>query len=118
MTRRTDRINELLREELSDLIRQEVKDPRVSGIVSITEVQSSQDLHYSRVYVSIMGTDAEKDDTIKALTTAAGFLRRELASRLKLRSIPELNFMRDDSIEKGARLLELIKKANSNTSGS
>lgn len=110
MTRRTERINDLLREEISDLIRYEVKDPRVGGLISITEVHVSPDLRQARVFVSVMGTDEEKVATFRALRAAAGFLQRALRKRLTIRRVPELAFLADESIERGARILALIEE--------
>ncbi len=109
-TRRRERVGELIREELSDLIRREVKDPRLSGLISVTEVVTSPDLRHARVFVSIMGTEEEKQQVEKGLAAAKGFLRRGLGERLTLRYTPELIFQRDESIERGSRLLQLIEE--------
>ena len=111
MTRRTERINDLLREEISDLLRREVKDPRVGGLVTVTEVDVSPDLRQAKVYVSVLGTDAEKTSTFRALAAASRFLQRELRKRLTIRRVPELSFVADDSIERGARILDLLRHA-------
>ncbi len=109
MSRRTDRVNDLLREELSELLRREVKDPRVShGMVSITEVQVSPDLRHATVFVSHLGEATERDEVLRGLAAAAHFLRGELVHRLKMRTVPELLFRFDPSIERGARLASLI----------
>lgn len=113
MTRRTDRVNELLREELADLILREVKDPRVGhGLVSVTEVQSSPDLRHATVFISHLGDDAERDDVLRGLQQAAHFLHNELLRRLKMRNVPELHFRFDPSIERGARLASLIHQVS------
>src|SRR4030042_2093574 len=109
-TRRIERVNELIREEISELIRREVKDPRLDSFISVTEVVTSPDLRHARVFVSIMGTDEEKQQGEKGLAAAAGFLRRELGERLTLRYHRELSFQLDDSIERGSRLLQLINE--------
>ncbi|MBI2957471.1 MAG: 30S ribosome-binding factor RbfA [Chloroflexi bacterium] len=111
MSYRLSKINHQIQRELSELLQREVKDPRLGGMVTITEVSTSPDLSYARVMVSIMGTPEEKDDVFKALSAAKNFLRRELGDRLGLRRTPELDFHRDESIERGAHLLELIDKA-------
>jgi ribosome-binding factor A len=111
MTRRTERINDLLREEISDLVRLEVKDPRVGGLVSITEVDITPDLRHAKVFVSVLGSDAEKAATFVALRAAAHFLQRELRKRLTIRRIPELVFLADESLARGARILSLIEEA-------
>lgn len=110
MTRRTERINDQLREEISDLIRRELKDPRIGGLVTITEVDVAPDLSHGKVFVSVMGTEEERRSTLKALGAASHFLQRELRRRLTIRRMPELEFVRDDSLEHGARILNLIDK--------
>lgn len=109
-TRRRERVNDLIRREISELIRREVRDPRLSGFMSVTDVVTSSDLRHAKVFISIMGTEEEKRQAEKGLATASGFLRRGLGERLSLRYIPELSFERDESIERGNRLLELIKE--------
>jgi ribosome-binding factor A len=111
MTRRTERINDLLREEISDLVRLEVKDPRVGGLISITEVDTSPDLRHAKVFVSVLGRDEERRNTMDALRAASNFLQRELRKRLTIRRIPELIFLADDSLARGARILSLIEEA-------
>ncbi|MEE8471203.1 MAG: 30S ribosome-binding factor RbfA [Dehalococcoidia bacterium] len=108
--RRMQRVNDLIREEISELLRREVRDPRLGGLISVTEVITTPDLRHARVFVSVMGTEEEKKQAEKGLAAAAGFLRRGLGERLTLRSIPELSFERDESIEHGSHILELIKK--------
>ncbi len=111
MSMRTTRVNELLRAEISELLLREVKDPRVSrGMVTITEVQVSPDLRHAVVYVSHLGTDAERREALEGLKNSAHFLHRELVHRLSLRNVPELVFKFDPSIERGARLAELINQ--------
>ena len=110
-SRRTSRVNEQLREEISDLIRNELKDPRLGGLVSITEVEVTPDFRSARVFVSTFGDDTEKIQTVEALEAASGFIRRELKPRLSLRAIPMLTFVRDDSLESGQRLTQLIREA-------
>lgn len=106
---RIGRINEEIQRELSAQFRR-LKDPRVSGtgMVSITRVDTSSDLRYARVYVSVLDKNQEKD-VLKGLKSASGFLRRELGSALRLRYTPELQFSADDSIQYGAHILELLQ---------
>jgi ribosome-binding factor A len=108
MTRRTERVNELLREEISELLRRQVKDPRVSGLVTVTAVEVTPDLGRARVYISVLGSEEERSETFRALDSAAPFLRRQLSQRLSLRRTPSLIFQRDDSLERGAHLLALL----------
>jgi ribosome-binding factor A len=108
MTRRTERLNDQLREEISDLVLRELKDPRIGGLVTITEVDVAPDLSHAKVFVSVMGTDEEKASTLRALGTASHFLQRELRRRLTIRRTPELEFVADHSLEHGARILSLL----------
>ena len=108
MGRRTERINHLLREEISELLRRQVKDPRLGGFITVTRVSTSSDLSQAKVFVSIMGEESEKQEALRALNTASGFFIRELRGRLTMRSVPELSFHRDDTIEQGAYVLQLL----------
>ena len=107
---RIGRINEEIQRELSGQLRR-LKDPRVSqvGMVSITRVDTTGDLRYARVYVSVLDKSQEKE-VLKGLKSAAGFLRRELGQALQLRYTPELQFLPDDSIQHGAHILEVLRQ--------
>ena len=107
---RQEKLGELIAVETSDLLRTRMKDPRI-GFASITHVEVSGDLRHAKIFVSVMGSEEEQKDTMKALKHATGFLRHELASRLVLRYMPELVFKLDTSIVQGARILELINKS-------
>ena len=109
---RIGRINEEIQRELAALIRT-LKDPRVSdtGMVSITRVDTTGDLRYSRIYVSVLNKEQEKE-VIRGLKSASGFLRRELGAALRLRYTPELQFIADDSIQYVAHILGMIHDAN------
>ena len=105
---RIGRINEEIQRELSSLLRT-LKDPRLqNGLLTITHVDTTSDLRYSRIFVSAFNKDQEKE-MIKGLKSAAGYLRRELGSALKLRYTPELQFIADDSIRQGAHILEMLR---------
>ena len=106
---RIGRINEEIQRELSTLIRT-VKDPRVAdaGMVSVTAVETTPDLKYAKIYVSALNKDSSAQ-LLKGLKSASGWLRRELGQALNLRSTPELTFVRDDSIDKGAHILEMLR---------
>jgi ribosome-binding factor A len=110
MVHRIERVNNLIRREISELLQRQVKDPRLGNFVTVTQVSTSPDLKYARIFVSRMGTDEEKQETLGVLTAASHFFRGELIKRLKLRRIPELSFQWDDSIERGAHLLELMDR--------
>ena len=105
--RRRERLAALIEEILSDLIRQ-MKDPRVSGLVSVSRVQVTQDASLARVHVSVMGSEEVRKETLRALEHAQGFLRSRLGSEMSIRHVPELQFTLDRSIEEGDRVLALI----------
>ena len=108
MSRRTARVSELLRDEISALLLREVKDPRISGLVSIVSIDVSPDLRQARVFVSVLGTSEEQEATLRGLRAAEGFLRGQLGERLKMRRIPALHFEQDRSIEQGSRILRIM----------
>ncbi len=110
MSRRLQRLNVLFRQELADLIRSEVRDPRLADIVSVTRVDISPDLQNASVYASVLGDEQAKLSTIEALTAAAPFLRRHLNERIAIRRIPTLHFILDETIEEAAHILELMKQ--------
>ncbi|MGI8405158.1 MAG: 30S ribosome-binding factor RbfA [Thermomicrobiales bacterium] len=109
MTRRTKQVGELLREELDDIIRKEVKDPRI-GFMSITRVEVPPDLRSARVFVSVLGTDEEREKTLAALRSGAGFIRFHLKPRLRMRQIPELDFRDDRSMEYAQQISETLRE--------
>jgi ribosome-binding factor A len=108
MSRHSERIGKLIQREICTLLEREVNDPRLGKFVSVTEVTLSADLKYARVYVSTLSSEMNREDLLAGFSKASGFLRRELAARLRLRQMPELSFHYDDSIERGARLLKLM----------
>ena len=107
--KRTDRISEEIKKELSSIIR-DLKDPRIPMMTSVVSVNVTNDLRYAKAYISVMGSDNEKKDAIKALSSAAGFIRREIGGRVKLRCVPEFTFVQDTSIEYGAHINDLLNK--------
>ncbi|PKB80134.1 MAG: ribosome-binding factor A [SAR202 cluster bacterium Io17-Chloro-G9] len=114
MSRRTDRINELLRQEISQLLVRHIKDPRLSGVITITEVNTSGDLRNALVLLSVMGDEEAKRNALKGIESAATFLRRELRDRLALRYVPFFRFALDDSMEHGDRLLQIMNRIPDN----
>ena len=110
MSRRADRINVLLRQEISLLLSREIKDPRLNGIISITQVTTTPDLRNARVFVSVMGDQAAKNAALEGIFSAATFLRRSLRDRLKLRYVPFLKFELDESIEDADAVLQLMNQ--------
>jgi ribosome-binding factor A len=109
---RIERINSIIREEISELLLRQVKDPRLGDFIAITDVTTTPDLKYAKVYVSQYGVDIDKKKILKALASASGFFRSALSKRLKMRYVPELHFEWDDSIEKGNRISQLIDEVN------
>jgi ribosome-binding factor A len=109
MTARTDRIDELLRQEIGGLLSREVKDPRI-GFATVTRVETTADLAHARVWVSVIGSPAERTETVRALEHAMPFVRHELGSRLRLRRIPNLHIRLDETAETGTRVLHLIEE--------
>lgn len=109
---RTQRIGDQMQRELAQLIRREVKDPRV-GLVTITAVDVSRDVGHAKVFITVMGQDSADDikQSIKVLNSAAGFLRMQLGKEMKLRSVPQLHFHYDESVTRGAHLSALIERA-------
>ena len=108
VTRRIERVNNLIRQEICRLLQRQVKDPRLGSFITVTDVSTSADFKYAKIFVSHMGSQEARKATLSGLVTASGFLRNELAKRLELRRVPELRFEWDDSIERGDRLLSLI----------
>ena len=112
MTIRTERINETLRTEISQLLLKDINDPRLDGIITITEVSVSPDLKNAQVFISVLGTKQQQDEALEGMKSAASFLRRSLRNRIMLRNTPFLSFKLDNSAEIGDKLLKLISKAN------
>lgn len=102
------RINSEVQKELSQIIAYEVKDPRINPFTSVTDVYVAPDLKTCKVYVSVMGTDEEKNNTMEGLNSAKGMIRSLLAKRMNMRNTPELSFKLDESLEKGLEMMKLI----------
>jgi ribosome-binding factor A len=112
MSRRIERLNHLFRQEITDLLQREAKDPRLSVMVSVTHVSVSSDIRYAKVFISVLGTDEEKSKALVALQSASGFFRRELSGRLSMRYTPELSFSYDDTMEQAGKVIQLIDKVS------
>jgi ribosome-binding factor A len=110
---RHERIAVEIRQEISVMLAGELKDPRLAGLATVTEVRVTPDLKQARVYVSVMGTETERASTLKGLTAAAGFIRHELSERLRLRRAPEVSFVLDRSEEYGQRIDDLFRRMKS-----
>jgi len=108
MKDRTNRIAEEMKKEISNIIQNDIKDPRLPKLVSIMAVDVTRDLRYAKVFVSILGSEDEKKEALKGLKSAAGFIRREVGHRMQIRYSPELLFEIDSSIERGVYMSKLI----------
>lgn len=104
------RISEMVKQELGEIIKRDLKDPRIPDLVSVVDVEVTRDLKLARVSISVYGTDEQKNNAIQGLKSAAGYVRKEIAHRLKLRATPEIQFTLDNSIERGVYLTKLIDK--------
>ena len=108
--RRTDRVEELLKQEIARIVAEEVKDPRI-GFATVMDVAVSPDLRHARVFVSVLGTEEEKEATVSALRRASGFIRARVGDEVTLKYLPELRFEIDRSLERVARIEELLDEA-------
>lgn len=113
--KRLGRISEEVRKVVSEIIASGLKDPRINPMTTVTNVEVTRDLRYARIFVSVLGDDREKNETIKGLENAKGFLRREISSKVDLRYTPEPMFILDESIEKGIYMSKLIEEVNKNS---
>jgi ribosome-binding factor A len=109
MTARTERIDELLRQELGEIFRRDVDDPRI-GFATITDVETAPDLRHARVAVSVIGQAEERKATLAAMGRAMPFVRHELGKRLRLKRIPQFHLELDDTVERGTRVLQLLQE--------
>lgn len=107
---RHERVAEEIHHEVGTMLAGELKDPRLAGLVTVTEVRVAPDLRQARIYVSVMGTEAEQAATLEGLTAAAGYVRHELTQRLQLRRGPEIHFILDHSEEYGTHIDELLRQ--------
>ncbi|EHL76927.1 MULTISPECIES: 30S ribosome-binding factor RbfA [Bacillus] len=115
MNLRANRVGEQMKKELSDIIGRKIKDPRI-GFVTVTDVQLTGDLQQAKVFISVLGDEKQKKDTLKALAKAKGFIRSEIGQRIRLRKTPDLLFEFDESIDYGNRIETLLKEISSNES--
>ena len=110
MSRRMDRVNMLVRQEISRILSVEMNDPRLSSLITITEVQTSRDLRNAKVYFSVFGDEDTKQSALAAMENAGGFIHRTMKRNLKLKFAPVLSFQLDESIEQGTEMLDLISR--------
>lgn len=108
---RASRLGETLKEEISQMIREELKDPRI-GFVTVTSVEVAEDLGHAKVFVSVLGDSQQSKESLEALNRAAGFIRNEIGRRIRLRYTPEITFKYDSSIEHGAHIAELLREVH------
>ena len=109
---RTNRMAEELKKEIVSIIRTEVKDPRVDGVISVTTVEVTGDLKHAKVYISKYGTEWARKEALAGLEASRGFIRSELGKRFKTRTVPELTFVLDESLEYGAKIEAILQEIN------
>ena len=113
---RSDRVAEAIREEIAMFLAEGVKDPRVTGLVTVTGVDMTRDLRHAKVFVSVMGTETDRSATLEGLSSVAGYLRSRLARSLSLRVAPEVHFVPDESIARAARIETLLSQIKTTSS--
>jgi len=109
MTDRPERVKELLRVEVSRIIQRDIKDPRL-GFVTVTDAEVSKDLRHARVFVSVLGDEKQKQESLSVLQSAAGYIRGEFGRHARMKVIPEIAFRLDTAVEQGARIFELLQQ--------
>lgn len=115
--RRIDRLNSLLKEVISDVIRKQVRNPNVHTLFTVTRVDIANDLQHANVYISVIGTEEQKKETIKALQSASGFIGMTASKLVVVHHFPTLHFLLDDSVDKQMRIEELIKEIGEERAG-
>ncbi|HOB07980.1 MAG: 30S ribosome-binding factor RbfA [Limnochordia bacterium] len=111
MSQRINRLQEEIKKEVSHIIQHRVKDPRL-GFVSVTGVELSRDYAYCKIYISVLGDESAQEQTMAGLVKATGFIRSELAKKIRFRSVPQLTFHYDSSLEYGSRINAILKELN------
>lgn len=106
--KRTDRLNSLLKEVISEVIKRDVRNPHVTQLVTVTRVQITPDLHYAKVFISVIGSEQDKFETIAALNSAAGFIAIQASHKVVMRYFPELRFKLDDSVDRHMHIEEIL----------
>ncbi len=107
------RINDEIKKEVSEIIRSELKDPRIGAITSVIKAETTNDLKYCKIFVSILGDEQQKAETMEGLKNASGFIRKQIAFRINLRNTPEFKFVLDDSLEYSIKISKIIDDINS-----
>ncbi|MEE2710474.1 MAG: 30S ribosome-binding factor RbfA [Gemmatimonadota bacterium] len=113
-TRRVERVSDLIKQQVSNIIRNDLKDPRV-GFITVTSVDLSRDLRHAKVFISVMGSDEDRSKSLEGLERASGFIRSRLGNMIRIRHIPELLFRHDDSYEYAARIAVVMKQIDLET---
>lgn len=112
MSLRNERVRKTLMKEIADIIQKEIRDPRIAGVISITDIELSHDNSFAKVYFSVFASEEAKKQTIDALEENVSKIRYEVGKRVRLRLTPELRFIPDDSLERGTRVMDLIDKVS------
>lgn len=107
---RPEKVAHLMRREVADILERKLRDPRIGLAVTVTDVEVTSDLSFARIYVTVMGDVSQRKVTMEGLQRATGFIRHELGDRLDLREVPEIRFVYDTSLDRGARVDELLRK--------
>lgn len=107
---RPERVAQRMRREVAEILEHRLRDPRIGALVSVTDVEVTQDLSFARVFVSVLANGAERDQVMEVLRHAAGFVRHELGSRIELREVPEIRFELDTSLDRGARVDDILRR--------
>lgn len=110
MIKRTDRLNSLLQEVIAEVIMREIRNPKISTLITVKKVEITKDLHHAKVYISMLGSDLEKKETLKALKSAAGYISVQAAKKVVMRYFPSLTFHMDDTLEDEIRIHTLLEK--------
>ncbi len=108
---RANRVAEEIKKEVSDILNQKIKDPRI-GFVTVTDVEVTADLQHAKIYISVLGDDEQKEDTLVGLAKANGFIRSEIGKRIRLRKTPEISFHFDEAHEYGSRIEAILRDLN------
>ncbi len=107
---RPEKVAHLMRREVADILENRLRDPRLGSTVTVTDVEVTQDLSFARVYVTVLGDEAARAQALETLARASGFVRREIGGRLDLREVPEIRFVYDDSLDRGHRVEDLLRR--------
>lgn len=110
MVNRADKVRKALIREISSLLQKGLKDPRISGIVSVTDIDLSSDCRHAKIFVSVYGNEKEQTETMAGLESSTGFVRSEISKRIKMRFTPEIQFQIDDSLERGVRVTKILEQ--------